>query len=134
MLPLLRVIDKYLINFKKVDGKLLCSSLESSMRHKRTRVHEFVNQQAAASNESGAIETLLTQTKKKSKSFYKDQVAKFAMTLLQKRPFNANAADELTDAEQLPLFNLFSQVVDNSDGVSEARRKIQEKIIWLLLA
>ena len=101
------------------------------MWHKRTRVHEFVNQQAAASNEGGAIETLLTQTNKESRSFYKDQVAKLAMTLLQKRPFNANAADEVADAEHLPLYDLFSQVVNS---VSEARRRIQEKIIWLLLA
>ena len=104
------------------------------MWHKRTRVHDFVNQQAAVSNEGGAIETLLTQTKKKNRSFYKDQVAKLAMTLLQKRPFNTNAANEVTDAEQMPLFNLFSQVVDNYDGDFEARRNIQEKIIWLLLA
>ena len=81
-LPLLRVIDMYLINFKKeVNGTLVPSSLESSMWHKRTRVHEFVGQEVAA--EGGALEILLKHTKKESDSFYKGQVAKFAMKLLQ---------------------------------------------------
>ena len=55
------------------------------------------------------------------------------MSLLQKQPLNANAADEATDTEQLPLFNLFSHCV-NPPNDSYLHYKIRERIIWLLLA